>query len=61
MLVNPLARDVAIVVVAKLLLVTAAAVFVFRPDQLPKIDANIVAARLMGGAEVPSNARTTAP
>jgi hypothetical protein len=44
---DALARDIAIVVAVKLVLMTAAATFLFGPRQRPPIDAGSIAARLM--------------
>jgi hypothetical protein len=49
---HPLALDVLVVVVAKLVVVIAAAIFVFGPGQRPKIDAGSIAMRLIGAPDV---------
>ena len=56
---HPLAKDIAIVVVAKMTLVIAAALFVFGPSQRPKIDATSVEARLIGKTDIHSTPRDT--
>jgi len=45
---HSLTRDVAIVFAIKLVVVTAAALFVFSPGQRPKLDAGTIATRLIG-------------
>jgi hypothetical protein len=45
---HPLARQVAFAVVVKLMVILAAAVFVFGPGQRPRIDAASVRERLIG-------------
>jgi len=45
---HPLAREVAFAVAVKLMVILAAAVFVFGPGQRPRIDAARVRERLIG-------------
>jgi hypothetical protein len=45
---HPLARDVFVVILAKLAVVIAVALFVFGPTQRPHIDAGAVESRLIG-------------
>jgi hypothetical protein len=48
---NSLARDVVIVIAVKLTLVIAAAMFLFGPQQRPRVDAGSIATRLMGASD----------
>jgi hypothetical protein len=61
MLKHSLARDVAFVTAAKLIVAIAAALFIFGPGQRPKIDGNSVETRLLGSADVHSNRGNTTP
>jgi hypothetical protein len=45
---HSLTRDVVIAIGIKLVVVTAAALFVFSPGQRPKLDAGTIATRLIG-------------
>ena len=45
---HSLTRDVVIVITIKLMVVIAAALFVFSPGQRPKLDAGTIATRLIG-------------
>ena len=58
---HTLAKDIAIVVAAKLTLVIAAALFVFGPSQRPIIHATSVEARLIGTTDIHSTLREIAP
>ena len=48
MLAHPLARDIFVVIIVKLAVVIAVALFVFGPTQRPHIDAGAVESRLIG-------------
>ncbi len=55
---HPLAREVAFVLAVKLMIILAAALFVFNPGRRPRIDAAAVQARFIGGlsaAQQPGN------
>ena len=58
---HPLALDVLVVVAAKLLVVIAAAIFVFGPGQRPKIDAGSIAMRLIGAPDVSPQPGNSSP
>jgi hypothetical protein len=58
---HPIARDVAVVVAAKLALALAAALFVFSPDKRPRIDKGSVETRLIGTSNVNAHSRNIAP
>jgi hypothetical protein len=45
---HPLARDVFMVILAKLMLAVVVGLFVFGPGQRPRVDAGTVESRLMG-------------
>src|SRR5271170_2570102 len=49
---HPLARDVVVVVAIKLVLVIAAATFLFGPGQRPRIDAGAIATRLIDSKDI---------
>jgi hypothetical protein len=61
MLKPSLARDVAMVTTVKVIVAIAAAVLVFGPGQRPRMDADVVTARLIGSADAHANARTIVP
>ena len=61
MLKPSLARDVAVVTAIKMIVAIAAAVLIFGPGQRPRMDADIVTARVIGSADAHANARTIAP
>jgi hypothetical protein len=52
---HPLTRDVMIVIAIKLMVVAAAALFVFGPGQRPRIDAGSIEMRLIGSPAVSSD------
>ena len=54
---HSLTRDAAIVIAIKLVVVTAAALFVFSPGQRPKLDAGTIETRLIGAAATSSQTR----
>jgi len=56
-----LLRDVVVVVVAKIVLVIAAGVFVFGPAERPRIDSASVASRLIGQPDSPPPSRNRTP
>ena len=58
---HPLSKDLAIVIAVKLAIVIAAALFVFGPKQLPRIDARSIETRLMGAADIGQKQMETAP
>ena len=58
---HPLALDVLVVVAVKLLVVVAAAIFVFGPGQRPKIDAGSIAMRLIGAPDVSPQPGSSSP
>lgn len=60
MLGPPLRRDIVIVLVAKLAVVIAAALFVFSPAQRPKVNGSAVERRLLG-TSTPAPSRNLAP
>jgi hypothetical protein len=61
MLAHPLARDVFVVIVVKLAVVIAVAVFVFGPAQRPRVNADAVESRLIGDPLVRSAPGDTLP
>lgn len=60
MLGPPLRRDIVIVLVAKLAVVIAAALFVFSPAQRPKVNGSAVERRLLS-TSTPAPSRNLAP
>ena len=56
-----LGRDIAVVIAVKLVVVVAAAVFLFGPAQRPRVDADRVLARLTETDSVNPQSRTTTP
>jgi len=58
---NSLARDIAVVVVIKLQVVIAAAVFVFGPKQRLRVDAGSIERRFSGASEIAPITRTPVP
>ena len=52
---HPLSKDLILAMTVKLAIVIAAALFVFGPRQLPKIDAGSIETRLMGAADGDQN------
>jgi hypothetical protein len=56
-----LLRDVIVVVVAKIVLVIVAGVFVFGPAERPRIDSAGVESRLIGPSNPPSPSRNHTP
>ena len=61
MLSNPLSKDLALVIAVKLAIVIAAALFVFGPRQLPKIDAGSIETRLIGVGDGDRKQMETSP
>jgi hypothetical protein len=58
---SPLAQEVAFAVAVKLMVILAAAVFVFGPGQRPRIDAASVQDRLIGGFPATQQPRNVLP
>lgn len=58
---HPLARDVLVVIAIKLVVVIAAALFVFGPGQRPKLDAGSVETRLIDSPQIGPQTRNFAP
>ena len=58
---HPLSKDLVLVIAFKLAIVIAAALFVFGPRQLPKIDAGSIETRLMGAADGDRKQMETSP
>jgi hypothetical protein len=57
MLKHSLAGDIVVVVAIKMIVIIAAAVFVFGPGQRPKLDAGTIETRLIGAAATSSQTR----
>jgi Sec-independent protein translocase protein TatA len=58
---HPLSKDLVLVIAVKLAIVIAAALFVFGPRQLPRIDAGSIVTRLMGATDIGQKQMGTAP
>jgi len=58
---HPLAREVAFAVAVKLMVILAAALFVFNPGRRPRIDAASVQARLIGALPATPQPRNVLP
>ena len=58
---HPLSKDLVLVIAVKLAIVIAAALFVFGPKQLPKIDAGSIETRLMGATDIGKKQMGTEP
>jgi hypothetical protein len=58
---HPLSKDLVLVIAVKLAVVIAAALFVFGPRQLPRIDAGSIETRLMGATDIGQKQMGTAP
>ena len=58
---HPLSKDLILAMTIKLAIVTAAALFVFGPRQLPKIDAGSIEKRLMGATDIGQKHMETEP
>ncbi|MDQ6704274.1 MAG: phosphoglycerate mutase [Pseudomonadota bacterium] len=58
---HPLAREVAFAVAVKLMILVAAAVFVFGPGHRPRIDAASVQERLIGVSPAAPHPRNISP
>ena len=58
---HPLSRDLVLVMAVKLTIVIAAALFVFGPGQLPRIDAGSIESRLIGDAGAGPTQKDVAP
>jgi hypothetical protein len=58
---RPLSKDLVLVIAVKLAVVIAAALFVFGPRQLPRIDAGSIETRLMGATDIGQKQMGTAP
>jgi hypothetical protein len=58
---HPLSKDVVLVIAVKLAIVIAAALFVFGPKQLPRIDAGSIETRLIGAVNVGQKRTETSP
>jgi Sec-independent protein translocase protein TatA len=58
---HPLSKHLILAMAVKLAIVIAAALFVFGPRQLPKIDAGNIETRLMGAAGIGQKQMETAP
>jgi hypothetical protein len=58
---HPLAREVAFAVAVKLMVILAAALFVFGPGQRPRIDAASVRERLIGVSPATPQPRNVLP
>jgi Sec-independent protein translocase protein TatA len=58
---HPLSKDLVLVIAVKLAIVIAAALFVFGPRQLPRIDAGSIETRLMGATDTGQKQMETAP
>jgi hypothetical protein len=58
---HPLSKDLILVIAVKLVVVIAAALFVFSPRQLPKIDAGSIESRLIDAGEIGQKQMETAP
>jgi hypothetical protein len=58
---HPLSKDLVLVLAVKLAIVIAAALFVFGPRQLPRIDAGSIETRLIGATDIGQKPTETAP
>jgi hypothetical protein len=58
---HSLARDVMVVIAVKLMVVVAAALFVFSPGQRPRLDAGSIETRLIGSADHGPQSRNMTP
>jgi hypothetical protein len=58
---HPLSKDLVLVIVVKLAIVIAAALFVFGPRQLPRIDAGSIETRLISATDIGQKQMETAP
>jgi hypothetical protein len=58
---HPLSKDLVLVLAVKLAIVIAAALFVFGPRQLPRIDAGSIETRLIGATDIGQKQTETAP
>ena len=58
---HPLSKDLALVIAVKLAIVIAAALFVFGPKQLPRIDAGSIETRMMGATDIGQKQMGTEP
>jgi Sec-independent protein translocase protein TatA len=57
----PLSKDLVLVIAVKLAIVIAAALFVFGPRQLPRIDAGSIETRMMGATDIGQKQMGTEP
>ena len=58
---HPLSSDLILAMTVKLAIVIAAALFVFGPRQLPRIDAGSIETRLMGATDIGQKQMGTEP
>jgi hypothetical protein len=58
---HPLSKDLILAMTVKLAIVIAAALFLFGPRQLPKIDAGSVETRLIGASDGDQKQMRTSP
>ena len=58
---HPLSKDLILAMTVKLAIVIAAALFVFGPRQLPRIDAGSIETRMMGATDIGQKQMGTEP